>query len=129
MLYLSNYAGMPGWDSEVVQAFLVAHARIPTGSHNPFMAPFVLVTLAKDPAEQGEWAAGTALEILAGRSPADIPLARNERGQLIVNLRMAQALNVTFPVETLKAATVIGQEVFEGKENQKKILPDDNEEP
>ena len=39
---------------------------------------------------------------------------RNERGRLIVNLEMARALDVVFPVATLKAATVIGQKVYGG---------------
>ncbi len=112
MLYIYNYAGIADWDPAVAEKFIAEHVRIPTGSHNPFMAPFVLVTLAKEPQEQGEWAARTALKILAGTSPADIPLAYNERGQLTVNLRMAQALGITFPLKTLEAATVIGQEAL-----------------
>lgn len=121
MLYIYNYAGIVDWEPAVAEAFLAEHIRVPTGSHNPFMAPFVLVTLAKDSQEQGEWAAGAALEVLAGRSPADIPLVRNERGQLIVNLSMAEALGVTFPLETLQAATVIGQKVLQpgGRTGQK----------
>jgi ABC-type uncharacterized transport system substrate-binding protein len=113
MLYIYNYAGIADWDPAAAETFIVEHVRIPTGSHNPFMAPYVLVSLAKEPEEQGEWAARTALKILAGARPADIPLAYNERGQLTVNLRMAQALGITFPLETLKAASkVIGQEAL-----------------
>ncbi|OEU62350.1 MAG: hypothetical protein BA870_01900 [Desulfuromonadales bacterium C00003094] len=115
MLYIYNYSGIADWDAATVEAFLAEHIRIPTGSHNPFMAPFVLTTLAKDPEEQGEWAADTALEILGGRALTDIPLAQNERGRLIINLKMAQALGVTFPVETLEAATVIGREAYGNK--------------
>lgn len=112
MLYISNYAGIADWDAAAVEAFIVKHVRIPTGSHNPFMAPFVLVTLSKDIEEPGQWAAATALRILDGTRPADIPLAHNRVGKLTVNLRMAKALDIVFPVPILKAAHVIGQDVF-----------------
>lgn len=112
MLYIANYAGIADWDPGAAEAFIAAHVRIPTGSHNAFMAPFALIAVAKDAEEQGEWAARTALRILAGARPADIPLARNEGSKLTVNLRMAKALDVVFPVSTLKAARVIGQEVL-----------------
>jgi ABC-type uncharacterized transport system substrate-binding protein len=112
MLYIYNYAGISDWDPVAAETFIAEHVRIPTGSHNPFMAPFVLVTLAKDPKEQGEWAARAALNVLAGTNPADIPLAHNERGQLTVNLRMAHTLGITFPLKTLEAASVIGQEAL-----------------
>ena len=117
ILYLYNYAGIADWDPVAAEAFIAAQVRIPTGSPNSFMAPFVLISLAKDPQEQGEWAARSALEVLAGRPPVEIPLTHNERGQLIVNLKMAQVLGVTFPLSTLKAATVIGREAY-GDEEQ-----------
>jgi ABC-type uncharacterized transport system substrate-binding protein len=109
MLYIYNYAGIADWDPVRAETFLLRNVRIPTGSHNPFMAPYVLVAVAKLPEEQGEWAARSALRILGGVDPADIPAVRNERGRLIVNLRMAEALGIVFPVDTLRAAEVIGQ--------------------
>lgn len=115
MLYINNYTGIEDWDPVAAEQFIVDNLKVPTGSHNPFMAPFVLVTLAKDPHEHGEWMAGTALKILAGQSPEDIPLARSQCGHLIINLKMAQALEVVFPMATLKAATVIGQQALDTK--------------
>lgn len=115
MLYINNYTGIEDWDPVAAEQFIVEHIKVPTGSHNPFMAPFVLVTLAKAPHEHGEWMAATALKILAGQSPEDIPLARSQRGHLIINLKMAKALEVVFPIATLEAATVIGQEALDSK--------------
>ncbi len=109
MLYIYNYAGIVDWDPVRAETFLLSNVRIPTGSHNPFMAPYVLVAVAKLPEEQGEWAARSALRILDGADPVGIPTARNERGRLIVNLKMADALDIVFPVDTLRAAEVIGQ--------------------
>jgi len=42
------------------------------------MAPFVLVGYMKSGEEQGAWAARTALEILNGKSPAEIPVVENK---------------------------------------------------
>ncbi len=110
MLFLRNNAGIKGWDDERAKAFLAANTRIPTGSPLDFMAEFVVYTIGKVPEEQGEWAARTALRILGGETPGDIPLAKNERAVLTVNLRMAKAAGIVLPVSVLKTATVIGRE-------------------
>ncbi len=115
ILFFHNYVAIADWDPVAAERYMAEHIKIPTGAFDSFMAPFVLVTVAKYPDEQGEWAAGAALNILAGQSPADIPLVENERGRLIVNLQMGQALGVTFPIATLKAATVIGQQALDTK--------------
>jgi hypothetical protein len=107
---LRNNAGIKGWDDERAKAFLAANTRIPTGSPLDFMAEFVVYTIGKVPEEQGEWAARTALRILGGETPGDIPLAKNERAVLTVNLRMAKAAGIVLPVSVLKTATVIGRE-------------------
>ena len=89
------------------QAYLAMQnkvAKIPSGSVQPWMAPYVLVAFTKDATEQGEWAANTAMEILNGRSPAEIPITRNSRGRMIVNSKMARSLNMEIPASMLTAA-------------------------
>ncbi len=110
MLFLRNNAGIEGWDDGQAKDFLAANTRIPTGSPLDFMAEFVVYTIGKIPEEQGEWAAKAALGILGGKKPGDIPVARNERAVLTVNLRMAKAAGIVLPVSILKTATVIGRE-------------------
>ena len=63
ILYMYNNAGIAGWDEDEANRFVLEHARIPSGSVQPWMAPYVLVTFTKDPYEQGEYAARTALRI------------------------------------------------------------------
>ncbi|APG27783.1 hypothetical protein A7E78_07995 [Syntrophotalea acetylenivorans] len=114
MIYLANYSDMPGWDPQVVEDFLTRNIKLPTGSRTSYMARYVIVTVAKMPEEQGEWAARTALRILDGAQPDSIPLASNERASLTLNLRMAKAAGIVLPVEILRAASrVIGQEGIE----------------
>lgn len=110
MLFLRNFAGIEGWEPEAARAFLLKNVRVPTGSHLDFMADFVIYTIGKVPEEQGEYAARTALRILEGESPADIPVAVNERVRLVVNLEMAEAAGVVVPLSVLKTATVIGRQ-------------------
>jgi len=62
--------------------------------------------VGKVPEEQGEWAAQAALKILGGTSPADIPIEQNKKGRLILNLDLAEKLNITFPPSVLKNAEI-----------------------
>ncbi len=113
MIYIANHSDMPGWDPLQVEEFLVQHVTKPTGSRLEYMERYVSFTVAKVPEEQGEWAAHTALRIMAGAEPGAIPLVSNERASLTLNLKMAKAAGIQLPVETLKAANkVIGQEAL-----------------
>lgn len=113
MLLLHNNAGIEGWDSAAAAAFLTENVAIPTGSVVPWMAPCAMLALVKLPEEQGEYAGRTALRILDGIRPGDLPLASNKLARLIVNLRMTEAAGLVVPVSLLKMADVIGREVFE----------------
>jgi ABC-type uncharacterized transport system substrate-binding protein len=113
MLHLRNYTGIEGWDAEAAETFLLQNIRIPTGSVTPWMKRFVIFTLAKQPEEQGEYAAATALRILDGTRPGDIPLTQNSRAQLTLNLKMAHAAGIVLPVSLLQMAEVIGQEALQ----------------
>ncbi len=113
MLYIANHSDMPGWDSTLAEDFLARHVKLPTGSRLAYMERYVIVTVAKVPEEQGEWAARTALRILDGAVPGAIPLAANERASLTLNLKMAKAAGIVLPISTLNAASkVIGQEAL-----------------
>ncbi len=107
ILYMYNNAGIEGWNDEEANRFVMDNARIPSGSVQPWMAPYVLVTFTKDPYEQGEYAARTALRILAGESPGDIPMVTNQRGRVLLNSELARALGLSIPSELLATADVL----------------------
>jgi ABC-type uncharacterized transport system substrate-binding protein len=113
MLHLRNYVGIEDWDAAEAEAFLLAHAGIPTGAVNSWMKNLVLFTLAKLPEEQGEYAALAALRILYGARPGDIPLVSNRLARLTVNLRMARAAGIVLPVSLLRTADIIGREAYD----------------
>ena len=112
MLFIRNYAGIAGWDATAAGIFLAQHTRIPTASNNDFMAPYVVFTLGKVPEEQGQFAAAAAIEILGGRAPGAIPIARNQKANLTLNLKMARSAGIVLPLPLLKIARVIGAEAY-----------------
>nr|WP_321403591.1 ABC transporter substrate binding protein [uncultured Desulfobacter sp.] len=109
MLYIYNYTGIKDWDPDDAELFLSRHTRIPTGSHNGFMAPFVTFVAAKSLKEHGRFAADAALQILSGVSPAKIAVTENKEVELYLNMRMAKAASFVVPVDILKTATVISE--------------------
>jgi len=56
------------------------------------MMDYCVFGLTKDAREQGEWAAQTALEILDGKPPSDIPYTENRRFNTYLNRKLANAM-------------------------------------
>ncbi len=110
ILLIGNNAGIDRWDEAEAEAFIVANSKIPTGTANPWMAPYVLISLAKIPNEQGEWAGQTTLDILNGTSAGDIPIVQNREGKLILNLTIAEQLDISFPPAMLRNAEIYSSE-------------------
>lgn len=104
MLIIDSDGGL--WPEAKAQreAFVLANTKIPTGSTYEFMAPYAIITYAKVAQEQGFWAGQTALEIMGGKSPADIPVVQNKEGKLIINVKVAQASDLQVPYEALSSA-------------------------
>jgi ABC-type uncharacterized transport system substrate-binding protein len=104
MLFMYNNAGIEGWNDDEAIRFVRENARIPSGSVQPWMAPYVLVAYTKNAQEQGEWAAQAALQILNGTSPSSIPMTTNKRGNMIINSQLAQRLQLEIPASLLNSA-------------------------
>ena len=115
MLILYNYIGIQDWDSIGAESFLARNTRIPTGTMLDFLKQFAIYTNSKSPEEQGEYAAQTALRVLAGADPAKIAITTNKRSKLTVNLKMAKAANIIIPLPILKTAEIIGRDAYEAK--------------
>ncbi len=112
-LMIYNQASITDWDEEEAVRYLLEHVKIPTGTTARHLARQNMLVMAKIPEEQGEWAAWTALRILAGESPKSIPEVKNQQAHIIVNLEMAKAAGILIPVDMLRAADeVIGHEAL-----------------
>jgi ABC-type uncharacterized transport system substrate-binding protein len=101
---VESNAGISGWDDAVAQQFVIANTKVPTGSIYDFMVDYVLISLAKSAEEQGEWAAAAATKILKGTSVAQIPIVKNKKGEVFLNLKIAQKLGINFDLNLVKIA-------------------------
>jgi hypothetical protein len=107
MMILGSYAGVPDFDEQDARLFTVNNYRIPSGTYNRSFMPYAMIGVVRDPKELGQWAAQTVLRILDGASPSDIPLTRNKREKLVVNMTIANQLGVVFKMAVLKKAEII----------------------
>ncbi len=107
LLLLTPWYGISDWNKAEMKKFVLNNITVPTGTSYSFMADYSLVCYATDPEEQGEWAADTALEILAGKLPTEIPVATNKRARIILNMPLAKALGITFPLDLVSNAELI----------------------
>ena len=112
ILILPAWEGTKNWDDREAADFILEHMKIPSGGEIALMAKHVLATFAKDPAEQGEWSAHTALEIIGGKKPAEIPIVTNRKAKVILNMKHARKLGVKFPMELIERATFVGEGVL-----------------
>ncbi|MCP4577870.1 MAG: hypothetical protein GY846_16475 [Deltaproteobacteria bacterium] len=65
---------------------------------------YALLGYLKVPEEQGNWSARTALKILDGTAPSDIPIVKNTQGALVVNARIAAKTGIELPFSIIQAA-------------------------
>ena len=106
-LLIANTAGLEGWDEGAAAAFVTVNTKVPTGATLEHMAPFAMLSFTKIPEEQGFYASTTALRILDGTSPKEIPVVKNKDGKLYVNLKIAEALGIEIPFEVLGSANKV----------------------
>jgi hypothetical protein len=107
MVLLRSNGGIAGWNDAEAERFVREESRVPSGSVAPHMARWVLLNYAKVREEFGEWSARTALLILSGTSPAEVPLTQNRQAKALVNMGLAKRLGIRFPVEFLDGATFV----------------------
>jgi hypothetical protein len=107
MLFLRTNGGIDGWNDAEAEKLVLGQSRIASGSVAPHMGRFVLLNFAKVRQEFGDWSARTALRILGGESPASIPLTANRQARALVNMQLAKALDIRFPMEFLERATFV----------------------
>ena len=103
-IYVSECtAGSRGFEKIVHRA---GELKIPVISQMPGAAlKGAVLSLEADPAEQGQVAAEYAARILAGKKASQLPVATPKRVDLILNLKVAKALDLQVPFPVLSAAT------------------------
>ncbi|MFT5037410.1 MAG: ABC-type uncharacterized transport system substrate-binding protein [Candidatus Azotimanducaceae bacterium] len=107
VLIFVNNAGIADWDDARAETFARAHTKIPVGTVQEWTMQSSLIGLIKIPQEQGEWSALAALQILDGVPVTSIPMVTNQRGSLLVNIKIADKLNVRIRPDVLKNAEIV----------------------
>jgi len=110
MMLIPSPAGIAGWDKESAVEFVLENAEIPSGTTILTAMPYAMIGFTKVAREQGEWAAGAALEILAGKKPIEIPVVTNQKAKIYINMQLAKQLDITFPMELIEQAVFVGEE-------------------
>lgn len=104
-IILGNNAALKDWpETGKAKEFFLANTKVPTGAPYDWLKDYALITVAEVAEEHGEWPAQTALKIMAGASPKDIPVVTNKKGNLFVNMALAKKMNVVFSRSTLANA-------------------------
>jgi ABC-type uncharacterized transport system substrate-binding protein len=107
MILWINPIGIKGWDTKLANDFILANTKIPTGGTSDNHVRFALLGRVKIAEEQGWWAGKTALRILEGTSPADIPVVTNKESKVYLNMELANRLGIRFPMELINEATLL----------------------
>lgn len=99
--------GIPDWNEEEVVAFIADNSRIPSVSFYNYMYQYSLLSFSTLAEEQGDYAAKTALAILDGENPANIPIVRNHKAKILLNMKLAKKMGIKFPIDLVQNASFI----------------------
>ena len=106
VLFLNN-AGIKNWNDVEAAKLSREVTKVPTGTTDQSLHPYVLISYAKDVQEFGEYASKTALKILNGTPPSKIAISKNQRAKVSLNMTLAKKLNVIFPIKLIDMATLV----------------------
>jgi hypothetical protein len=107
MLIIGSGTGIIGWEEKDFTQFALQHAGVPTITGYSIAMPYTMIGYTYLPEEHGEWAAATALRIIDGERPGDIPITKNKRGKLFLNLRYVKKLGVVIDRAVYSRAEII----------------------
>lgn len=106
VLIVGNPAGITQWDGTAAAEWALAHGKVPSGTIHEFVMPLAMLGMTKVAQEQGIWAGKAVLEIMKGKPPAGIPVARNKEAKLKINVKLASRVGVVFKPELVRNAEV-----------------------
>ncbi|WP_020587881.1 ABC transporter substrate-binding protein [Desulfobacter curvatus] len=107
MVLIQEFRSVKGFNHESMKTFVNAHTKVPTLAMDNFMVDYALIVYAKNGEEQGEYAARTALQILDGRLPGDIPVTTNKKVRIYLNMTLAKKLGIKFPMTLMDYAQLV----------------------
>jgi ABC-type uncharacterized transport system substrate-binding protein len=102
-----GWAAIKDWKMDEASDFVLKNTKVPTGTFQEEVMPFVTIGYLKIPEEQGSWSAEAALKIFGGTKPLDIPIAKNQTGKVMLNAKIAEKAGIQFPYEVTQSAAKI----------------------
>lgn len=108
ILFLRHINGISDWNQSEAEELVYFKTKIPTGTVHNEMKELAMVCFPKMDEEYGEYAAETAVQILSGSSPSAIPVSKNKRSKVLLNMNLAKGLSIKFSSELMEIATLIG---------------------
>ena len=94
------------WDPESAKQFIMENTKIPTGTVGNTLGAFALIELSRYGLEIGEWIGGNLIRLLQGKDISDIPVSYTKEGDLLLNLDLAEIMEIEFEPMMLKNAEV-----------------------
>ena len=108
-VFLLNVTTINGWQKLRGLEIVNTHTKTLTVTFNEWVMPYAVFGITNKPSEQGEYAAHTALMILDGTNPSEIPIVANRQWNIYVNTSLMEQAGVKIPASILDKAKDISQ--------------------
>ena len=99
---LGSNSGINDWDAEEMHEIVPRLSQRLSLTNHGWMMSYAMLGLTKVPEEHGEWAAKTALHILDGIPPANIPIVPNRKWDIWLNTPLLDAAGIQLPKRLLQ---------------------------
>jgi len=103
-----SYSGIADWNLELAVEHATANTHRPCLTSHEWMMPVCVIGYTKLPEEHGELAAATAVALLGGIQPRDIPLLTNRKWDTWLNVDLSRRIDVTVPERLVRRAKQTG---------------------
>lgn len=104
ILIVGNTAGINGWDMASAIQFVDTETRNLTVSFSTSTYSLVVFAMVHYSQEQGWWAGKTAVRIINGTAPSEIPITKNHHWRVYSNLHLAKKAGIHLSSRLLKTA-------------------------
>lgn len=104
LIIMGSNAGINDWDQEQIRSFVGRAAKRLSVTNHYWMMPYTMIGVTKVAEEHGEWAGQTALKILGGMQPGEIPIVANSRRDIWINPEVLSAADISLPRGLLRKA-------------------------
>lgn len=101
--------GIEHWDHDKVVAAILKNTRKLSVTIHDWMMPYTILGMTKVSREQGEWAGLTAIRILGGAKPGDIPVVPNRQRDVWINSKILAVSGVHLPQELMRKGKKIAE--------------------